>query len=415
MVVKKKRSIYRQEVLEAQIARHGDVLLIRPVSFAVITGFILLLMVCIVLFLTFGDYTKSTSVKGILKTPSGVKKVMAYQAGVIEELLVKEGQVVLKEQPLYKIRTDRQGLDTSVANEKSASIKQSIHLLKEKIAFQQDLNQLELAEVIARQATLTDEAAQVNDEIALQKDYLKLLSIELSQVEKLLKDRQISKSEYNSKYAQVLEKRISLKNLSRKRRNFLTQAKEADKRKRNVEIKGNTMIVGYQEQMILLERELADIRADKFYYIKAPGPGVVSNIFYQQGHFAETNRPLMNLLPEDSQLVAEIYIPTSAIGLVEPGQDILLRYQAFPYQKFGLHQGKINSISKTLIEPFQAEVDTLIDQPAYRATVALAQQQIDAQGKMVNLQPGMLLDADVLGENRSLLAWVFEPLLTKTH
>lgn len=412
MTQKKKRSIYRREVLEAQIARHGDVLLMRPVSFTMVTGFIIVLMVVITLFLTFGRYTKSTPVKGILKTPTGVNKIMAYQPGVIENLLVKEGDTVAKGQPLYKIRTDRQGRDGSVATKIATSIEQSISLLKDKIVFQQDLNQLEQEQISQKVLTLDNEAKQVDGEIALQKDYLKLLSVELSEVEKLLKARQMSTSEYNGKYAQVLEKQINLKSLSRKKREFLTQSAVAQKQKRNIALKGSTMIVGYQEQLVNLERELANTRADKFYYINAPGDGVVANIFYQQGHFAETNHPLMNLLPKDSELVAEIYIPTSAIGLVEPEQAILLRYHAFPYQKFGLHSGKIKSISKTLIEPFQAEVESLIDVPAYRATVVLEQQHINAHGKMMNLQPGMLLDADMIGDTRSLLAWIFEPAMS---
>lgn len=278
--------------------------------------------------------------------------------------------------------------------------------------FQRDLNELEQAQSAAKVESLANEAVQVDDEIALQKDYLKLLSRELSEVEKLLKAKQISKTEYNAKYAQVLEKRINLKNLSRKKRDYLTQSTEAKKQQRNIELKGNTLIVAYQEQLVILERELAEIKADKAYVIKSPADGVVANIFFQQGHFAQNNKPLMNILPKDAKLVAEIYIPTSAIGLVESGQNILLRYHAFPFQKFGLHKGKIESISKTLIEPFQAEVDSLIDEPAYRATVALDLQQIDAQGKLMDLQPGMLLDADVIGDTRSLLAWIFEPVLS---
>ena len=44
--------------------------------------------------------------------------------------------------------------------------------------------------------------------------------------------------------------------------------------------------------------------------------------------------------------------------------------------------------------------------------MVLELQQIDAHGKMMDLQPGMLLDADVIGDTRSLLAWIFEPVMT---
>ena len=49
-------------------------------------------------------------------------------------------------------------------------------------------------------------------------------------------------------------------------------------------------------------------------------------------------------------------------------------------------------------------------EPYYRITVALAQQAITAYGKPEPLKPGMLLDADVMGEKRRLIEWIFEPL-----
>ncbi len=49
-------------------------------------------------------------------------------------------------------------------------------------------------------------------------------------------------------------------------------------------------------------------------------------------------------------------------------------------------------------------------EPFYRITVKLARQAITAYGKPEALKPGMLLEADVLGEKRRLIEWVFEPL-----
>ena len=49
-------------------------------------------------------------------------------------------------------------------------------------------------------------------------------------------------------------------------------------------------------------------------------------------------------------------------------------------------------------------------EPFYRVTVVLDKQAVTAFGKPEPLKPGMLLDADVLGEKRRLIEWVFEPL-----
>ena len=92
---------------------------------------------------------------------------------------------------------------------------------------------------------------------------------------------------------------------------------------------------------------------------------------------------------------------------------MLLRYQAYPYQKFGHQQGKVTQISRSALS--SGELGALIgdaqsSEPFYRVTVALAKQAITAYGKPEQLKPGMLLEADVLGERRSLIEWVFEPL-----
>jgi membrane fusion protein len=99
---------------------------------------------------------------------------------------------------------------------------------------------------------------------------------------------------------------------------------------------------------------------------------------------------------------------------------VLLRYRAYPYQKFGHSRGVIASVSRSAIEP--AELPAMFaggaaGSPAealYRITVALERQHVTAYGKAAPLQPGMQLDADVLLERRRLFEWVLEPVFTLT-
>jgi membrane fusion protein len=118
-------------------------------------------------------------------------------------------------------------------------------------------------------------------------------------------------------------------------------------------------------------------------------------------------------LPDDGRLEAELLVPSRAIGFIEPGDRVLLRYQAFPYQKFGHQEGHVAAISRSALNP--GELGALIGngqqgEPFYRVTVSLARQAITAYGKPEALKPGMLVDADVLGERRRLAEWAFEPL-----
>jgi membrane fusion protein len=139
---------------------------------------------------------------------------------------------------------------------------------------------------------------------------------------------------------------------------------------------------------------------------------VVATQLFKPGQAVQAGQPLMSVLPGDGTLEAELLVPSRAIGFIEPGDEVLLRYQAYPYQKFGHHQGRVARISRsTVMTGSQGPTASAGPaEPYYRVSVALARQAITAYGRPEPLKPGMALDADVLGERRTLIEWVLEPL-----
>jgi membrane fusion protein len=117
-------------------------------------------------------------------------------------------------------------------------------------------------------------------------------------------------------------------------------------------------------------------------------------------------------------LQAHLYAPSRAIGFIRPADHVLLRYQAFPYQKFGHAQGVVASVSRTALSASElagAPTGAAANgEPLYRITVILARPTITAYGKPQPLQAGMLVDADILQEKRKLYEWVLEPLYSLT-
>ena len=90
-----------------------------------------------------------------------------------------------------------------------------------------------------------------------------------------------------------------------------------------------------------------------------------------------------------------------------------LRYQAYPYQKFGHQRGTVVRVSRSATNPGESTAmagSGQAQEPYYRVLVALDAQSVTAYGKPEALRPGMLLEADILGERRSLIEWVLEPL-----
>jgi membrane fusion protein len=100
---------------------------------------------------------------------------------------------------------------------------------------------------------------------------------------------------------------------------------------------------------------------------------------------------------------------------------VLLRYQAYPYQKFGQQSGRVLQVARTPLQATElagvplagvsSTASTVSAEPLYRITVALQRQDVAAYGQAQPLAAGMQLEADVQLDRRRLIEWLFEPLL----
>jgi len=121
---------------------------------------------------------------------------------------------------------------------------------------------------------------------------------------------------------------------------------------------------------------------------------------------------LASLVPGDAKLQAHLYAPSSAVGFLRTAQPVLLRYDAFPYQKFGSQAGRIEQVSLAPLSA--AELTGLTNsprEPMYRIAVTLARQDIPTGADVRPLVPGMQLEADVPIERRRLYEWLFAPVI----
>ena len=167
-------------------------------------------------------------------------------------------------------------------------------------------------------------------------------------------------------------------------------------------------------------QELTESEAKRRLVITAPESGIATAVAAEIGQSVNSSRPLVIIVPIGSTLQAQLYAPSKAIGFIKPGDSVLLRYQAYPYQKFGHAKGIVASVSKTalpsneLMDIGSMSNNSTNSEPMYRITVNLAQQSITAYGQPQFLQSGMWLDADILQEKRHLYEWALEPLYSLT-
>ena len=177
------------------------------------------------------------------------------------------------------------------------------------------------------------------------------------------------------------------------------------------------IMLEYQQQMAELEKGLSELRkqnlqlfSERERQVISPVTGTISVMYSQQGQEVMPQQSLIAIRPEDTLLEAQLYVPSRSIGFIEVGQKIILRIDAFPYQKFGMLNAQIKEVSASVLFPEESQTAVDIHEPYFKVSAVLAEQSIRAFGKQFVLRPGMLIKADIVLDKRSLMEWMLEPL-----
>ena len=408
-------SLFRQEAIafQQQNRQWGQVALLQPLSTKIITWFIAAVVLLFVAFLYFGQYARKETVTGYLTPAAGTAKIFAPQQGTIKEIYVKEGQQVEKEQPLLAVETSQiaaSGEDINVSM--LATLEAQRKLLTNQIAAEQERMKSEQARLTALIGGLKTEVSELQGQIETQKEAVRVSREIVSSVIDLRARGLISALEFAQRELTALgqkQKQNSLNQELAARQNQLTETSYSLEQLPTV-MAGK--IQSLRSELATTEQRITEISGRRAYVIRAPDAGRITTLQASVGQFADSRRPQMEIIPNNSALQAELFIPTRGIGFVKPGQEVRILYEAFPHQQFGTYGGRVNEISQTILTRSDDSGPIELKEPAYRVMVALDRPDIDAYGKRIPLQADMLLRADIILEKRTVMRWLLDPLLS---
>ncbi|MDT9640818.1 HlyD family type I secretion periplasmic adaptor subunit [Pseudomonas protegens] len=143
--------------------------------------------------------------------------------------------------------------------------------------------------------------------------------------------------------------------------------------------------------------------------VRAPAAGVVVGLeVYTEGGVIKPGQPLMDIVPQDEPLLVEARVPVQLVDKVHPGLPVELMFSAFNQSTTPRVPGEVTLVSA------DRQVDERTEEPYYtlRATVS-AQGMQQLQG--LQIRPGMPVEAFVRTGERSMLNYLFKPLLDRTH
>lgn len=385
---------------------------VRPVKLYVYSvGTVALVLFALAMF-SVRRGNEAAIVVGRLVPVQGMATVLAPATGVVRWLDVDDGKRVVAGDTLALVATPRtmpEIGDASLALEHGLQQKQDSIVLAHD-AFNEQLA-AQTTGLHEQLQAARGEARQMDMEITTRREQIRIAGDVLKRRRAVETAAGLLAAEQQE--ALLLDYTVQLQSLRRQR--AATQRLIAQLKQAGQELPGRRKAkdAAYAAQLAQLRLEHVENEANAALLVKAPVDGVVVAQMVKPGQSVRSGQPLLSLLPGDGRLEAELLVPGRAIGAMAPGDRVVLRYQAFPHQKFGAQHGTIAHISRTAVD--SEEASFIPEVPAmkeafYRVTVELANQAVLAHGRLEPLKPGMMLDAQVSGERELLSDRLLQPM-----
>lgn len=410
-----KASLFREQVIEQKADRlHGDVLLLPRVHHSVLIALLLIWLLAVAVWLTTSTYARKETVSGWVEPPAGVVRLYPKASGQIKQILVQEGDSVQEGQPLIVIDGDRTLADGGRLESRLLDeFESQSRLITEQIERAHQTEQHREHSLRKQVASIEHNLQLMDEQLATLDARHSLIKSQLERYRPLVAEGHISRMEYDQTRSQELSVRSERQALLREISNQqdLLSQRRIDLQLLHQDAANN--LDQLQARLSELTQQVAQLHGQSAHVITATRAGIVNNLQAREGQFVSSSDPvpLVTLADGSSPLVAHLLVPVRAAGFIAPGQRLNIRYDAFPYQKFGLYHGEITRVAKTPLLPGELlNAPFTVQETVYRVEARLAEQGVLGYGQSVPLISGMTLTADVELAERRLWQWLLEPI-----
>ncbi len=406
-------SLFRPEALATSPPDHfGEVLIVQPPAFARLSFLAVAVALVAAPLVVLGEFSRSETVLGYLAPSEGVAAVPAPRGGIVTRVHVRDGDHVAESSPLLTFSTelaagDGPGVMAAQLIEIEARIEEQ--------RLQGELNLRRLRSEARRTAerieALVADIAALERQAILSHERVALAQAQWARWQQVGARGVVAAGDLDARRQELIGAQLAGAELERQ---VITRRSELDDLRHTAEtLAYETPLAASRSraELAALAQVRQELRGAMGYTLLAPVAGRVTSVQATPGLAARADLPLITLLPDGDQLRAQLFTPTRAAGFIATGQPVRLRIDAFPYQRFGSLEGRIEEISRAVLSPHEVAGPIAVQEPVYRLVVALEAQSMSAYGTAQALQAGMTLQADLIIDRRALWRWFLDPVL----
>lgn len=391
----------------------GKTINLTTPGMVLISTVLLLIAVIIGLYLYFGQYTRTEIVAGVLVPKSGQSVIRASAGGVVREINIKLGQQISAGETIARIERPRYSSELGTNTQlQTRNIAQRLDALVQRVTFTETQQLLERTQIKNRINRLVTREAELNARIDLN---ARTRALSKERLERATQNRQRQLNTVDEVDSARLDHLAQID--EQLQLNAELNSLRAERRELEVELElllvtHRIQIKELKELELDYEAQLQELNAESVTLIKAPVSGYVSVDPPELGQLLKTNDMITILRPSLNDLEATIYVPPDAIGFIKVGQNVRLKYDAFPYQRFGSGIGQVAAIGSAALPALDLNAPFAFPQGAtvYPVTVELEDSMITSQGVPIRLRPDMTLRADIVLDRIRIHEWLLDPL-----
>lgn len=407
--------LFRKESLDANKTKVlGPVALYCPPFRWLIVAMVCALTIALVGFCSLGSYTKRETAKGVLTPETGIMTITAMTAGTVTALPVREGRGIKKGERVATVSSEistarygqtREAIARQLESQSQGVTQQLTNLEQRNVEALKSLQ--ERSSLLAQQTTELD---------TIYRQRQRQIALSQKQVDKMTAMRAegyASNTQVEQQESELLDAKVRLQDVARQRIEIRQQHAQTRQQLREQPLTYFQQKNDLQQKLSDITQSMMENESRRSVDLRAPEQGTVSAVLVKPGQIVSAGQTIAMLLPDNAHLQARILLSSRAIGFIQSGQRVVLRYESFPWQKFGQHSGTVSEISTSPLSPQEVASltgNTQIQEPLYQVKVTLDSQSVQAYGKQFALRPGSALDADFIVDKRRIYEWVLEPL-----
>jgi membrane fusion protein len=350
-------------------------------------------------------YERRVKVTGKIAPYQTTIRVVSPQVGVITSSKLFEGKPVERGDPLFTISAERNDHNGSVEVNSMRHIDRELDNLQGQLKAYQSISELQLRQKREEMHAFLDQIESIENEIATETKRAGLYRENVKKFGDLAKIGYISTMQLSQREDELLAQLSHISQLKRQKitlENDLANARIQIDLARQQATSDRYKLDSNRSSLI---REAIEIGAKREQIVTSPITGTVTAVQGVQGQSVAVNQPVLAIIPANTSLVGKLIAPSAAMGFLQIGQEVFIRYSAFPYQKFGSYRAKVVAFNEASI----AKSSENASDSFYEITIELERQTVLAYGRQVKIKADMTIEADIIVEKRTLIEWIFEP------